>query len=463
MRRIITLLGCVAGAVSAQCPAQVLRDPPTPFGPLVYDNQFKPSEESAGISEDLKNIPIVAGSYVNVGGSVRERFESFSNSEFGFADAGGVSSESYILHRLLLSGDLHLGAQVRAFVQLGDELEAGRQPGPEPTDIDHGNLAQGFVDLSQPLAPSSRITLRAGRQEMMFGSNRLVDIREGPNIRQSFDGVRAWIELGEARIDSFWVRPVTNKKGWFGDHADPTQQFFGVYGTTPVEWVPGLSADLYYLGLDRDDAVLDAGVAREQRHTIGSRLFGKAGPFDYNFEGMYQFGEFGNRHLKAFALFSDTGITLDSAWGMPRLAMKANVVSGGDSSGSGTLGTFYPLFPKMNYFNESNIQAPMNYMDVYPYAQLQPRHNLAFMSGVDVLWRQNTHDSFYQPPGLPVLPGDADSKRFLGEALNLQAEWQLTPNFDFNAALVRFLADGYLSAAGGKDITWVGSWLTLNF
>jgi hypothetical protein len=54
------------------------------------------------------------------------------------------------------------------------------------------------------------------------------------------------------------------------------------------------------------------------------------------------------------------------------------------------------LFRNNNYFNEASIQTAMDYMDVYPYVQIQPRLDLAFMAGVDILWRQNTHDSFYQ-------------------------------------------------------------------
>jgi hypothetical protein len=445
--------------------AQVLRDPPTPFGPLVYDDQYTNAAALTGISDGLKNIPFGSnpGWYVNFGGSLRERFENFTNSEFGFRSAGGVPNEDYILHRLLLSGDFHFGPDFRTFIQFGDELEAGRRPGPQPTDIDHGDLAQGFAELDLPVTKDSTMGVRAGRQEMMFGSNRLVDIREGPNIRQSYDGVRAWATLGDARIDAFWTRPVFNKQGWFDDEPDPTQQFFGVYATSPIKAVPRLSVDAYYMGLDRTNATLDAGTENEQRHSVGTRLFGNAGPIDYNFEGIYQFGHFGDRPISAFALFSDTGYTIESAWSRPRFAMKADIVSGGDSRGTGSLGTFYPLFPKNNYFNESNIQTPMNYMDVYPYVQIQPRKDLAFMAGVDVLWRENIPDSFYQPPGIPVIPGNANGKRFLGEAFNLQVEWQATPNLNVNAAVVEFCTDGFLRSAGGRNTTWTGVWATFNF
>jgi hypothetical protein len=241
---------------------------------------------------------------------------------------------------------------------------------------------------------------------------------------------------------------------------------------------------------ERALAALAAGASRDARHEMklrgavaASLLFSK-GPArpetnvaymralevaeslddaEYRLRALYQFGEFGARPISAFALFSDTGYTMPATWGAPRLALKADVASGGDSRGTGTLGTFYPLFPKNNYFNEANIQTFMNYMDLYPYAKIQPRPDLGFMAGVDVLWRENTQDSFYEPPGLPVVPGNANNKRFLGEALNLQVEWQATPNLDINTAAVRFLADGFLRAAGAHDITWVGAWATFNF
>ncbi len=252
--------------------AQILRNPQTLFGPEIYDDNFSNPAIPEGISEGLKNIPLgsIPGWYVNLGGSLRERFESFSNSEFDFRRVGGVPSEDYILHRLLLNADFHFGSYVRVFVQLGNELETGRLPAQQPTDIDRGDLAQGFVELNLPVDDGATVNARVGRQEMTFGSNRLVGNREGPNIRLSFDGIRTWTTVGDTRIDAFMVRPVTDFEGWFDDTADPTQKFFGVYTTTPVKAVPGLSVDVYYMGLDRIHAVLDAGVANEQRHSVGT-------------------------------------------------------------------------------------------------------------------------------------------------------------------------------------------------
>jgi len=88
---------------------------------------------------------------------------------------------------------------------------------------------------------------------------------------------------------------------------------------------------------------------------------------------------------------------------------------------------------------------------------------VAFEAGADILWRQNTQDSFYQPPGVPLILGNANSERYLGEALILQLEFQATPTLDVNVAVVHFFADGFLRAAGSQDISWIGASATFNF
>src|SRR4026208_480314 len=97
---------------------------------------------------------------------------------------------------------LHVDARVwrglRAYVELKSGIEVGRAGGPRPPDEDHLDLHQGFVDLS--FGP---VTARVGRQELAFGSQRLVSVREGPNMRQTFDGGTVEVNRGRWRVDGF--------------------------------------------------------------------------------------------------------------------------------------------------------------------------------------------------------------------------------------------------------------------
>ncbi len=407
-------------------------------------------------------LDIVPGSYLNFGGELRERVEHFSDPFFGLGPRG---TTTYDMHRLLLNADLHIGDNFRTFVQFGNHLVTSRSTSP-PTDVDRLDLQQGFADVKIPVGQDASMTFRGGRQELLFGSSRLVDVREGPNIRMSFDGGRVFYESSALRVDAFGAAPVVPERGVFNDHSDaqqpfPGQTFWGLYGVMPVGAVPGLHIDLYYLGLIRHNAPFDSRVDDETRHTVGTRLWGRAEAWDYDIEGMFQFGDYGSGDIRAWSVASTTGYTLASLWGQPRLGLQADVASGGGPDG--TLESFNPLFPKFAYFTEASINAPINVIDVFPSLTVQPLRNFAIKAGVDVLWRYSTHDAFYQPPGVPLVPGDANDKRFLGAQSDLQVEWQASAHISVNAAYVHFLTEGFLEAAGAEDIDFVGFWTSYKF
>jgi Alginate export len=178
-------------------------------------------------------------------------------------------STTYDLHRLLLNGDLHIGDSFRTFIQFGNHLVSSKSLSP-PTDVDRFDLQQGFADLKAPLGQNVSMTFRGGRQEILLGSERLVGVREGPNIRMSFDGGRVFYESPDLRLDAFGVVPVVPERGVFDDRGDARQAFpgkvlWGVYGVMPVKAVPGLHLDLYYLGLARKNAPFNSVVASHGR------------------------------------------------------------------------------------------------------------------------------------------------------------------------------------------------------
>src|SRR3954471_17471816 len=123
--------------------------------------------------------------------------------------------DGYLLQRYLLHADLHLGPSVRVFGQLQSSVESWRKGGPRPIDEDRLDAHQLFVDVRLPLDLEGRdeLTLRVGRQEMVYGSARLITLREFTNIRRAFDAVRVLSHIGEWRADAFFARPVENAPG----------------------------------------------------------------------------------------------------------------------------------------------------------------------------------------------------------------------------------------------------------
>jgi Alginate export len=93
-------------------------------------------------------------------------------------------NNGYLLQRLTAYSDFHVNGRVRFFMQPMSAIEAGRKGGPRPV-IDESTLffEQAFVDITVAAEKENSLVMRLGRQEFYFGSGRLVDPREGPNVR----------------------------------------------------------------------------------------------------------------------------------------------------------------------------------------------------------------------------------------------------------------------------------------
>ena len=141
--------------------------------------------------EPIKFVPLTEDKnvFLSLGGEIRETYERFHNTNFGLSPD---DPDGYLLQRYLFHVDFHAGRRFRFFGELNSSLEDGRTGGPRPVvDQDKLDVHQGFVDLLVIRSrEDSSLTLRIGRQEMAFGSGRLVALREGPNVPLSFDGFR---------------------------------------------------------------------------------------------------------------------------------------------------------------------------------------------------------------------------------------------------------------------------------
>lgn len=128
--------------------------------------------------------------WLGIGGSLRYRFESWRDFDFG-AVGTAKADDSFSLLRALLHADLHLGTGARVFVEGRTSQVANRDlpGGTRPADADSLDLNQGFVELSTEAADG--LQLRAGRQSFAFGKQRLVSPLPWLNNWRTWDGVSA--------------------------------------------------------------------------------------------------------------------------------------------------------------------------------------------------------------------------------------------------------------------------------
>ena len=298
---------------------------------------------------------------------------------------------------------------------------------------------------------------------MSYGSQRLISVRESPNNRRAFDAVRLLTRVGDWGIDAFVSRPVEIDRGVFDDWGLNDTKFWGVYATHLLPFLNGASVDLYYLGLDRPDAELVAGTADEQRHSIGGRFYGTRGAWNYNFEGVFQWGTFGDGDIRAWTLASDTGYTFVNVPGTPRVGLRADVISGDTDRDDEDLGTFNPLFPRGGYFGEISLIGPANLLDLHPILTLQLTENMTLLAEWPFFWRYSTDDGIYAN-NLEVLRGADGSARFVGHEPSIAIEWQIDRHITFAICYSRFFAGEFTKASGpGADVDFVVNWIRYRF
>jgi hypothetical protein len=374
---------------------------------LRYDEDYSflsdPAQRSDWL-DFLKYVPLgaIEGRYLSIGGEVRQRYEFFHNPDFGESPADSNGNNDWLLQRYLLHGDLHVNPSLRFFGQFMSGFQDGRIGGPQPdTDADTFDAHQAFVDWTRFPGDERTATWRLGRQEFDYGSGRLISAREAPNLRRSFDAVRLLIHANEWQVDGFWSRPVRNQLGVFDDDPNPLKQLWGVYSVAPLAAIPGGHADLYYLGLENKEGTFFQGTAYELRHTLGTRIWGKPMPWEYNVELIWQFGTFGTGNIQAWAVASDTHYNFSEAPLRPRLGLTADITSGDRDPSSPNLQTYNPLFPIGAYFNLADLGGPSNFIHLHPRLDLHFGDRVKGSFDWGFFWRESLNDAFFQSASPP--------------------------------------------------------------
>lgn len=382
---------------------------------------------------------------VELGAAVRLRYET---ADAAFLGPPIAESSDVLLTRALVDFTARSAQGTGVHVQFGWHDEAGRRPRPSPTDVDGLDVQQAYVDLRL----GATAQLRAGRQEIVLGSARLVGVRESPNIRRSFDGAQLTWHTGAWTVRALELAAVTVAPGAFDDSTDRGIRLDGLYATRDAgDAAPAI--DVYALRYRNERARYAPGSGAERRWSFGTRVFATRAALDCNFEAIVQTGSFGTRSIRAWTIASDTGWTFRDLRFAPRLGLKANVTSGDRDPSDGRLGTFNALFPNLSYFSEAATIAPQNHADVQVSATLQPAAGWTVRIGVDRFWRTTANDAVYRANGAPYAVAGSD--RDVARQATLDVVWRTGTALELKAGVVRWQPAGALVEAGAHR-TWFG-------
>jgi hypothetical protein len=394
----------------------------------------------------IKKIPLGGQSSLSFGGSYRFRFERDANRRFG---ASNPQTQSFYLNRIFLFADVSLGSRVRVFGE-GKYAAIANNDLPAPlTAEDNLDLQNLFAEVWLVKNDKAKLGLRAGRQEMQFGKQRLVSPLDWVNTRRTFDGGRVTANVSGWKLDGFFTRVVEQNPEAF-NRADDSQTFAGAYAQRTFK---GKSVSFYYLRLKEDDLLARSGSGAAgdyQCGTVGAGYDGANKNFDWTTEAAYQFGSFSTDDIAAYMLAFEGGYTFGKAWAKPRLALGLDIASGDKDPTDDKKQTFNQLFPLAHpYFGwadqvaRQNIQAATLSLTLRPHARVSAKvQALGFRLA-------QARDAFYNAAGAAVRRSTTGAAgKDLGSEFD--AEVTYNPNVHLSVMLgyTRFTPGDFIKQTG---------------
>jgi Alginate export len=402
----------------------------------------------------LKYIPLGKKSYVSFGGELREQYQYFDNLNFG--DVPPTTKEistGQLWHRVMLHSNVEIGTKVRIFVQLNSTFRFFNS-NPVTPEIDENQLSlhQAFIDYKF----GKHFLLRAGRQEMGYGNNRILTFREGPNTRLAFDAVVLKYTNQKRKIDLLAITPVVSKQFVFDDQSFK-ETVIGIYGTE--YFVPKkLLVDYYVLNFKSDTRRYNFVTGKENRQSFGLRFFSQNPVFNYELESTYQTGKFNNANIRAYAFSADVNYVVNKKLHFI-IGLGGNYISGDKDKNDNKLNTYNLIFSKPSY----GLAAPIgssNIENINPYIKINPLNNLSLYAGVYFMKRQNNQDGTYSPGMAQVRPNSANlfvsTKHQIGTQYAIETSYNVNQHISFAIDAAFFKAGEYVKETGkGLDISYL--------
>jgi hypothetical protein len=460
---VLAVMATAATALAQTAPSTPT--PPPAYTPLRYNEDYsylKDPSRRTDLFDPIKYIPLNESGdwYLSLGAQERYRYEFFNHANFG---AGPQDGNGFNLWRTMAHADLHMG-NVRIFAQGISALEAGRDGGPRPPDEDQLDLHQLFIDYLIPLDSAgggASLTLRGGRQNLLYGAQRLISPLDWTNARRTFDGGKASLVLPKNNtLDFFCVQAVSINPDQFDDTNDNVT-FTGLYDTLMLPDLiknAGSRVEAYALYLDNFRAPFAQGTQSENCYTLGGRFYTNPKPWDLDLEAAYQFGDFGSGDVSAWMLASESGYTFISQRLTPRVYLGFDIASGDSNPNNSDLGTFNQLFPLGHaYFGYIDVVGRQNVIDLHPGVELTLMKEARYFKKVTlrgdyhVFWRYSNDDALYNAAGGIQRADNGSDESFVGSEVDLLLNWQIDRHMATYFGYSHFFAGDFLQQTGPSD------------
>jgi len=385
--------------------------------------------------------------WLKFGAEIRGRSDNY----FGLNPLLG-RDDSYYLHRLRLNAQVSPTGWMRLVAQFQDSRQGGYDRKPIPYSVAQpADLRLGYVELGGG-GVEAPLTVRVGRQPLVFGDMRLVSTSNWGNVGPAFDAVRVSLRRARVRLDGFSSLVVIPCRGF--DRPRRDKMLSGVYSSFDF-FSKAVTVDAYsFWKRDRQSAGL---------YTYGVRSTGPM-PYrlDYNVELALQRGHSSGESVAAWAGHWEIGRKFSSAHGSPRLAGEYNYATGDKAPRDGHYGSFDSLYPTNIYATAADF-GWRNRHEPSVYLEWQLDQKTRFKTAYHWFWLAERKDALYTLSGaIFAFNPDATDAR-VGTEIDVRWIRQVGKNFQLWVGYAHLFPGPYLKQAGRGAIDYPYAMWTLNF
>ena len=430
-------------------------------------------------------------SKLTISGDLRVRPEFRNNLTFGAA-----KNNTFIVQQWARLGfNYSISPDVTFFFQGQQSKNWGvNAPGPQVAPDANGTngtlfARQAFMLVRNFLVPN--LTIKAGRQLVVWGNHRMFGHFDWNNVGWSHDGLTANYKLSKSTtLEVGWLRTaerncravtagncITNSTAR-NPATDGDDDGNVVYVRAPMK-VAGVVLEPTYIWHDGGTGgnINDPRPMNQSRHTLGGRAVKKfaagSARVDVTIEGYYQFGEIGmgtgakNMDIEAYAFHIDGGVTLPVPMA-PRLSAEFNTASG--NKGDGKWRSFDQLYPTNHiHFGYMDRMSWKNMNHLAFGLQLRPNKDSHFEVTGHLFSRQESTDGVYHA-GQAQFLGPSNNSTDVGEEVDVVYTHFFTPgnHVAWQIGGGVFLPGAFIDNSPGRggnasEQTWGYTQLWVNF
>jgi hypothetical protein len=355
---------------------------------------------------------------------------------------------------------VHGGIEVRptkhisSYLQFHDNHALGL-----PTHIIASNMRDAF-DLRQAYVEFryKPADLYFGRQELKFGSERLIGVSDWTNNSRTFDGID--LRLGDKNKIDLFSTSVVNIHPTALDTHGAGLNYHGAYGSI-AGWIPNVELQPFvFIKAIRNVTSQQNIKGSELIATFGAEVEGKLpAHFDYLVNGALQRGSYSNDSVHAGEFIGKLAYTAEDLPGKPRLGGEFNWASGNTKRDPTRINTFDQQYPSnhnafglVDEFGYQNIRQERINLDIGPRKDLY----LLFQGGFLNLVSRN--DALYTSGGSVLIKAPPTGFNFtdIGSEFDISGKYVFHDYIVVNAGVGHFFPGAVMTHYGKPAPLTVG-------